>query len=142
MVSFRMLFFTLNQWAPWKIYCLNDHLTCNPNTYLLTTTVLFISLWNLTYIKNHIRNISLRHPALFSGFFLYKRELNYPILKEYQHMSQLQKQAPRSVKKVFLEVSKNHLCQSFFLNKFLRRPFLTEHLRWLLLQLVLQIQKS
>ena len=48
-----------------------------------------------------------------------------------------------SVKKVFLEISQKftvkHLCQSLFLcfpvnfTKFLRTPFLTEHLRWLLL---------
>ena len=82
--------FVLNQWAPWKTsYLLNDHLSRNPNHYLLAVVVLFISLWNLNNARDHIRNISVSHRAIFSGFFLWKRELNYPTLKEYQHMRQL-----------------------------------------------------
>ena len=68
---------------------LNDHLKCNPNHYLPAAMVLFISLWSLNDVRDHIRNISVSHRAIFSGFFLQKRELNYPNLKEYQHMHQL-----------------------------------------------------
>ena len=55
-----------------------------------------------------------------------------------------------SVKKVFLEISQNsqesncariwHRCFSVNFGKFLRTPFLTEHLRWLLLRLVFHPQ--